>query len=388
MYIPCICAILLILLLLVLCTERPENFEKTISEPDKIILLGSAPYMKAWVADNLQGFVDQGYAVVAVNNAWRLVPDLSKVIWHSSNEHNHRGTYVPTQKELDQFRKRVIHQDTDACIQLYAGKNTTMFFNTLYHYVFYGVKDVVVVGCDMMYTKSGDTFYSNKPGHKAQNDPLVRLGDENLNKECRHSYEMCKKYNINIRNASRAKSRLPYPRLTQYSKYALLLMTHNTPERMRMYEDVLNWWLDNSSMFDIYVVDSNNHPFSKDLEERCNVLHFDQNDFRLLLEKTGQTFDLSRYALVLHLTAKYKLPTLEESLRKLNTSPDYVVQNTYHGDLQSCELFGIKGRLYDTIQALKSYPDELSGGLHPDRLPPLENLARYPRADGVTLKNI
>jgi hypothetical protein len=40
---------------------------------DKYLVLGSAPYMRDWVATHLDWFVTHGYQVVTFNNSWNLL---------------------------------------------------------------------------------------------------------------------------------------------------------------------------------------------------------------------------------------------------------------------------------------------------------------------------
>ena len=68
----------------------------------------------------------------------------------------------------------------------------------------------------MIYKKEKDTFYSDIPGNKAANDPIIRLGDEQLNDELVHSLKLCKSNQIDIYNASEHESRLPYPRFRNH----------------------------------------------------------------------------------------------------------------------------------------------------------------------------
>lgn len=203
-----------------------------------------------------------------------------------------------------------------------------------------------------------------------------------------------------------------YKYLSRPHQYALLLMTYNNPQRSQMYEDVIRWWMRNSSIFDIYVVDSGNHPFPKDIESRCNVFHFDQNkidkndltffkntcgyptstSYELIsLEKATEYFKFKNYDMVFKLTAKYKLPTLEESVAKLPKSK-YVLQRAGNNDWQPCEIYGIKGTILKrTIKDLKSVYDDEKPVLEnkipqvvkkAKRLPKLKNLASYKRASG------
>lgn len=187
----------------------------------KVLIIGSAPYMNTWIKKHLQWFIDNNYDIVTFNNSWKLLPDTTNTTWHSSIDHSYAGTYIPSDSEKNSFKKYLIHTDTDKSVRLYKQSVSTMFFNVLYHYIYDSYVNkynlhVVVIGCDMIYTKDKDTFYSHIPGNKAKNDPINRLGVVSLDKECNHSFIVSKMYNVELYNASDNKSRLPYPRFTNH----------------------------------------------------------------------------------------------------------------------------------------------------------------------------
>ena len=187
----------------------------------KLLILGSAPYMKEWVTKNLQWFMDNNYEIVTFNNSWKLISDITKVTWHSSLDHWNAGTYVPSDLDILRFKNYKIHSDFDESTILYKQSNSTMFFNVLYHYIYdaYVNKSplhIVVIGCDMIYSKDKDTFYSDIKGNKATSDPINRLGVVNLDKECKHSFMVSQLHHVELYNASEKKSRLPYPRFTNH----------------------------------------------------------------------------------------------------------------------------------------------------------------------------
>jgi len=213
--------VLLLLSLLVFFFLKKASFLNT-SKQRKLLILGSAPYMQAWVTKNLQWFMDHNYEIVTFNNSWKLVSDITKITWHSSSDHWNAGTYVPTESEKHRFNKYKIHTDHDKSAKLYNQSISTMFFNVLYHYIYdahvhkYPLH-IVVIGCDMIYSKEKDTFYSHIEGNKAKSDPINRLGVVNLDKECNHSFVVSKLHNVELYNASEKNSRLPYPRFTNHS---------------------------------------------------------------------------------------------------------------------------------------------------------------------------
>lgn len=179
----------------------------------KVLIIGSAPYMSKW--NHLQWFIDNEYEIATFNNSWKLVSDISKVCWHSSTDHRSAGTYVPNKEERQRFQFVKIHKYRDPHLEFYKQKQTTMFFNVLYYYLYQGCYDeIVVVGCDMIYRSSkGDTFYSNELNSKAKNDPLNNLGETGLTKECAHVWELSQTRNVSVYNASEStETRLLFPK--------------------------------------------------------------------------------------------------------------------------------------------------------------------------------
>jgi hypothetical protein len=99
-----------------------------------------------------------------------------------------------------------------------------------------------------------------------------------------------------------------------------------------MYEEVISWWLYNSS-FDIFLADSANNKFNEDIESKCSTFHYDQtlnsinprrhsdttNLEGILLKLAGQYFkqEWKNYDYIVKLTAKYTLPDLESELYKI-----------------------------------------------------------------------
>ena len=215
-----------------------DYFNHKTTVPTKFLVLGSAPYMNDWVPKHLKWFIDNDYKIICFNNSWKLVEPTSFIhMWfHSISFNNSGGTYVPTTSEIP-LSKRIVHSQYNQhkeCEQsvlprpdpkipvankLYnCSKRTTMFFDVIYCILkTYGENaDVVVIGCDMIYTKNGDTFYSHLNVSKARNDPIINLGEAGLNAELLHSLKMYDKYGYSIKNASTYETRLPYPKFRMY----------------------------------------------------------------------------------------------------------------------------------------------------------------------------
>jgi len=198
---------------------------------DKYLVLGSAPYMSTWVDEHLNWFIGAGYRIICFNKSWKLVPAPMIYVWYHSDNFKTANTYVPTLSEIPsskrinssgngKFNKLPVKKSNIPIPRdmYYECKCGTMFLNVIYSLLgSYGSEaNVVVVGCDMIYTKNGNTFYSDRPESRAKNDPLRTWGETGLTKECEVSLEQYQKYGGTIRNASTCESRLPYPRFTDH----------------------------------------------------------------------------------------------------------------------------------------------------------------------------
>ena len=196
----------------------------------KYLVIGSAPYMPEWISKYLNWFVENDYRIICFNNSWKLVPLKNIYIWFHSNDFEKKNTYIPSIDEiplqsrinshgylngkLDEFLPHIPN-----LYKLHINRRGgTMFFNVIYSLLrSHGTNaSVVVIGNDMIYTKSGDTFYSLEKKSKARNDPLLLWGDAGLTAECMNSNEMFKKYGNAIMNASTYQTRLPYLKFTQH----------------------------------------------------------------------------------------------------------------------------------------------------------------------------
>lgn len=146
-------------------------------------------------------------------------------------------------------------------------------------------------------------------------------------------------------------------------KFALLLCTYNVGNRKDMYQDVIRWWMKNSSL-DIYIVDSSNNIFDDDIEKSCKTYHFNQADYTsnrgcsttfefvsyiqalILFEKEWNT----NYDYIIKLTCKYTLPSLESILTEItDSSNDLFVQNIYDSSHTNTEIFIVKSTQFSTI---------------------------------------
>ena len=163
-------------------------------------------------------------------------------------------------------------------------------------------------------------------------------------------------------------------------KFALLLCTYNEPSRCKMYEDVIDWWIEKKE-FDIYAIDSFNNVFSNKIESNVKTLHFDQNPFSnsknqtdLELISLNEAYNVfgteweNKYDYIIKLTAKYKLPELTYTfltshvkLVDYDIVCQYKIQEYGNKDWQNTELvlFNTKKMKYviDTLTKLKHKGD-------------------------------
>lgn len=197
-----------------------EHFIST--DKMKYLIIGSAPYVSQWIAIYLPWFIENDYKIICFNNSWKLVEFRHIYQWHSSDNFIHRGTFIPTDNEITKFREVIIHKSDKEIAQYYVDfKGGTMFLNTLYYLLhFKKLEKVVVIGCDMIYSKKGDTFYSDLKISKASNDPINKWGEKGLNNELMNSLNQFKKHNVTILNASENDTRLLYPKFRHHLQFS------------------------------------------------------------------------------------------------------------------------------------------------------------------------
>lgn len=206
-------------------------------------------------------------------------------------------------------------------------------------------------------------------------------------------------------------------------KIALLLSTYNTPSRTGMYEEVIYWWLKNSS-FDIFVADSANNKFNEDIESQCSTFHYDQNLVNplkhsdstnlegILLKLAAQYFkkQWKDYEYVVKLTAKYTLPDLEEKINNILLVEKFKIINQSDRRplvvgaplvLQNTELFAVQSKHFaEVIDDLIGISNDnmerrMAALVNSEKyaksrinLPELKNTSNFPRANSSTLRAI
>jgi len=190
-----------------------------------------------------------------------------------------------------------------------------------------------------------------------------------------------------------------------------MLMCFNTSDRSPMYNQIINWWLRNST-YNIVIIDSGNFPFARDIYEnsRTRIKQFDQTEQGfsgkesstiLEINSLKQAVDIIReYEFVIKLTCKYKLPELQNTLDSTVITPriDFIFQSKSHKSWQYTELFIIRTTKFTEMVS------NLAGvsGLHMEQrmdlwkqenthhliLPLLRNTATYHRGDNLLLTHL
>jgi hypothetical protein len=153
------------------------------------------------------------------------------------------------------------------------------------------------------------------------------------------------------------------PHYLPFHKNALLLTSYNTEHMEDKYVNVIKWWIKNSS-FDIYVVNSSGKDFNTSFDNnRVTVFTFNQDMYTTkgkssthyellsimkILEKIPSM--LTDYTMILKVTGKYKLPTLEKLVEQIPQSVDIIFQNKRNHISQNTELTGFKSdKIIDII---------------------------------------
>jgi hypothetical protein len=202
-----------------------------------------------------------------------------------------------------------------------------------------------------------------------------------------------------------------HPVLDQSRIAILLTMCADTEEKVEMYKNVLNHWL-NSSTFIIFSVDSSgSDKFSLSTNPRWKPFSFRQfsskkNTSCLEVDSIMNAYkqfkaDWNFFDLVVKVTGKYFLPDFESVVKKVSKETNLLLQNTHKVfpivgmTEQNSEIFGINPSLIpDFVNHFRKrngyIEHSLSNYRTPKtfRLPKLKvsPLTKYPRRSGNTLE--
>lgn len=178
----------------------------------KFLLLGSAGYIVDWYAKNGRAYLDAGYILCAMNNAWAVDPNNLKMWFRSEDFFLTPNCKVPTQEQRDKFAEIVKVLDAPFFYRKGRGGGT-MFLNVAYHLLNHSFYDrqaiwIAVAGCDMNYSGSNVWFYG-----KGQPDPLRSMGEELLGEELTNLKILSEQQGCTICNVGgQEMTRLPFCR--------------------------------------------------------------------------------------------------------------------------------------------------------------------------------
>jgi len=195
--------------------------------------------------------------------------------------------------------------------------------------------------------------------------------------------------------------------------YAILFTMYNIPERQEMYEDVLNYYV-NEIKFpkkNIFIVDSSGNGVDTKYVLKQNQAVFNQNNLNTPADQLGNSTwfelhslffadktlkDLKNFDYIIKLTTKYKLPGIQKIV--ITDNPEILLEYRNSGNAirqwtngWNTEILGIKSNSFNKI--LNELWEVENGNLEhrlyniknkKDRLilPKLINKAKYKRAVG------
>jgi SAM-dependent methyltransferase len=149
---------------------------RMMSFPRKVLLLGSAPYLPLWWSLNGSELRSDGYAVVCINNAWKILEGELPEYWiHPSDYATTSPKSVQPSSSQVKAMTEVTHREYDRIgpIQVAKVDGGTMLLNALQFILnsFFAAESgqqftLLIAGCDLDYT-GGRHFYQ---GGRA--DPL------------------------------------------------------------------------------------------------------------------------------------------------------------------------------------------------------------------------
>jgi len=190
---------------------------KLISEANvlKYLVIGSAPYIQKWYADRGKVYLDAGYKLVAINNAWVIDFGNTHVICIGS-DFGETGSFYPTRRIINQFRdkfpEKVLKDFPDIYKYEKDNGSGTMILNVLTILLNNAVKvgkhlEVCIAGCDLIYKGECNHFYGS-----GTVDPL-RYGEAWLLRELNRVKGFYEKEGFEIYNAgNQEETLLPFAR--------------------------------------------------------------------------------------------------------------------------------------------------------------------------------
>ena len=193
--------------------------------------------------------------------------------------------------------------------------------------------------------------------------------------------------------------------------YAILFTMYNVPERQQMYEDVLNYYV-NDLKFpkkNIFIVDSSGNGVNTKYVLKQNQSVFNQNNLNTPADQLGNSTwfelhslffadktlkDLKNFDYIIKLTTKYKLPDIQKIV--ITDNPEILLEHRSYTDYKllkrwNTEILGIRTNLFNKVlnELWEVDNGNLEHRLYDIKnnkdiviLPKLINKAKYKRAAG------
>jgi lipopolysaccharide biosynthesis glycosyltransferase len=159
-----------------------KGYKMETNDYDNYVLLGSAPHVKDYWEQNKKYYLQNGYKVLAINNAW-YIDTKNLTEWFHPDDFWKLGTHIPNENDLKQFKETPMPRSR---VEGYKDNNKgrgTMLLNVIYimhnRYNKLNKKlNLVVIGSDFQYSKDKQFFYGKT---KKQNPVVQKLLDKNNN---------------------------------------------------------------------------------------------------------------------------------------------------------------------------------------------------------------
>ncbi len=130
----------------------------------KILLLGSAPYITDWYEKNGQKYIQDGFILCALNNAWMVSPNEVRV-WFKAEDFGMIKTSKIPSKDYES-KWITISRWNDVPFFYTNRRGGTMLLNVLCHLInesFYNRERlfIAIAGSDLTYSARNSWFYGN-----------------------------------------------------------------------------------------------------------------------------------------------------------------------------------------------------------------------------------
>jgi hypothetical protein len=178
----------------------------------KILLIGSAGYVKDWYAENGSKYLSAGFSLYALNNAWAVDPENLKVWLRAEDFFDIPTSLKP--KDEDRNKWTVITRWNDVPFFYTNRRGGTMLLNALCHLMneaFYNKHSlfIAIAGADQTYGGPKDWFYGT-----GTPDPM-KFGKEFIQESLQHIKYASEKLGHTIVNVGeQAETLLPFARFS------------------------------------------------------------------------------------------------------------------------------------------------------------------------------